>query len=326
MFDETLFAPYGKFLFDPWFVQCNTVYHAFYLELSRTTDPKKRSKIPVTIGHASSSNLKDWQELSTALTPSPQGTAWDDFSLSAGSVVEKDGTYYLFYTGKNSQNSHVNIQKICLATSMDLIKWVKHPTNPIIEINPTYYDSSGLIFKGGLVGAWRDPFVFTDPRTGKYYMTISARSQALTIQYDACVALAESNDLLNWKVLPPIFSPGYYDVMDRTQVIYHNHYYYLFFTTTSKNYEPLFAKKHGTYEGLHCYYAKELTGDYKPINGTGAVFSTNQTLCDVRILPTKNNTFIGLGWEKYDRNNRFVGKLATAITLTISGDQIYVVG
>jgi beta-fructofuranosidase len=319
------FAPYGKFLWDIWFLRRDDEYHAFYLQASRTIDPKKRDQFPNSIGHAVSRDFLTWKELPTALTPSPRGTAWDDFALWSGSVVEKDGLFYLYYTGKNSQPEHLHTQKICLATSADLRTWTKHPANPLLEADTRYYDSSNLIFKGGVVGAWRDPFVFKDPQSETWYMTISARSSELSIQHDACVALATSTDLIHWDVLPPIFSPERYDEIEVTKLIFHQGYYYLFFTTHQKSYAPAFAKKYGSHGGLHCYYSRDLFGGYQPVNGNGVVFAKDRGIHDIRILPLQGNNFMGIGSLHYNQRGQFLGRIAPPIKLVIQADQVFVV-
>lgn len=297
----------------------------FHLQSDRSTDPDLRNKLPSSIGHAVSKDLVHWQELPTAIRPSPTGTAWDDQALWSGSVAEKDGIYYLYYTGKNSRPEYAITQKICLATSHDLLTWTKHPSNPIIETDERYYDNSGLYFKNGVIGAWRDPFVFKDPHSEKRFMTISARDKNITSQHDACVALAQSDDMLHWDVLPPIFSPQHYDEIEVTRVIYHNDHYYLFFTTHTNSYEPAFAKKYGAHEGLHCYYSNDLYGDYQPVNGNGVVFDKGREVYDIRVLPLQGDEFIGIGWLNHDQNGRFVGKVARPIKLKIQGDQVFVI-
>jgi len=197
---------------------------------------------------------------------------WDNKNLWSGCVARKDNTFYIYYTGENSNPSVSNIQKIGVAISKDLNIWTKYDKNPILEADPRYYQMDNNKNVLGNVGAWRDPFVFKDQYSDSRYMTISARENTKGIKYNACVALAQSDDMINWNILPPIFSPGIYDEIEVTRIIYHNGYYYLFFTTYGRNYEPEFAKQHGAHDGLHCYYSDNLFGGYKPINGNGVVF------------------------------------------------------
>lgn len=326
MYDHSQqYAPYGKYLWNTWFFNNESDYHLFYLQIDRATNPRLRSKLPTSIGHAISKDLINWQELPQALTPSPIGSAWDDYALWSGSVIKKDTTYYLYYTGKNAQPEYSNTQKICLATSPDLSNWKKHSQNPILETDARYYDASGLIFKGGTIGAWRDPFVFKDPHSEKRYMTISARDKALTSQFDACVALAYSHDLVQWEVLPPIFSPGIFSEINLTQVIYHQDRYYLFFTTSTRSNKSPTARKNDALDGLYCYYSKNLLGGYQPVNGNGIVFDTSRAGYDIHVFPHRDNEFIGVGWLDTDKTGQFIGKVAKPIKLKIQNDQIFVI-
>ena len=66
-------------------------YHLFYLE-------------GPDWGHIVSQDLLHWQELPKALVKGadPQGPDWE--SIWTGSIVEHNGTFFLFYTGKNSND------------------------------------------------------------------------------------------------------------------------------------------------------------------------------------------------------------------------------
>ena len=84
-------------------------YHLFYLE-------------GPDWGHIVSQDLLHWQELPKALVKGadPQGPDWE--SIWTGSIVEHNGTFFLFYTGKNS-NDPLGDQKVMQARSTDLIHW-----------------------------------------------------------------------------------------------------------------------------------------------------------------------------------------------------------
>ena len=66
-----------------------------------------------------------------------------DLYVYTGSIIKKEDTYYIFYTGHNPyfENGHQGVQKILLATSKDLIHWTKQkdfvlkPIDVIYEIN-----------------------------------------------------------------------------------------------------------------------------------------------------------------------------------------------
>ena len=170
----------------------------------------------------------------------------------------------MFYTGRNKNPDIKWIQKIGLAISDDLINWKKHENNPILEADNKIYEIKNEKNAIGKVGAWRDPYVFQDPITKKYYMIIAARKKGNATEYNGCIAITESDDLLNWNLFPPLIAPGVYDEMEVPQMIIHNGIYYLFFSTHAANYKPAYAKKVGAFGGRHCYYSKNLF-DYQKL-------------------------------------------------------------
>lgn len=321
------FSPKRKILWDLWFIKDKRKYHAFYLQAKRTKNPEKRHNAKVSIGHAVSKDLKKWKELPIALRPGKKGS-WDDIGLWTGSVIKKGKKYYMFYTGRNSKRNVMWIQKIGLAISDDLINWEKFENNPILEAGKKYYEMSNVRNKLGKVGAWRDPFVFKDPKSGKYYMTISARKEGSKKEYNGCIALAESDDLINWEILPPILAPGRYDEMEASQVVYHKGKYYLFFNHGCDGglYEPKWEEKVGCHTGLHCYYSKNLFGGYKPVNKDGVVVEYADKIYDIRLIHRNNDHYISLGWLNLGTDGDFIGKMSDPFCLVIDNDKVFRTG
>lgn len=319
------FSPKNKFLWDFWLLRDNGVYHAFYLQSRKTKDPEERHNAHVSIGHAVSQDLKHWHEQSTALQPGKKGS-WDDLALWTGSVIKKGSTYYLFYTGRNSNRERMWVQKIGLAYSNDLLHWKKAKENPLLEADATYYATDAVKNKLGKIPAWRDPFVFKDPQTGAYFMTISARKKGIKKEYTGCIALARSHDLLRWDILPPILAPGRYDEMETSQVVYHNGNYYLFFSLGSTGdglYEKKWKQKVGHHTGLHCYYSKNLFGGYKPVNKNGVVVEHGDVMYDIRLIKKNAQEYIALGWLNKNSDGTFLGKMSEPFGLVIDGDRVY---
>lgn len=316
---RTNFSPKDKKLWDSWLIKDNGRYHIFYLQAFPSKDPDERHNKYVTIGHAVSDDLLHWTELSTALKPG-ENDSWDNLALWTGSVIKKDDKYYMFYTGRNKDKMW--IQKIGVAISDDLLEWEKSKNNPILEAKKYYYIDNNKN-KLGKIGAWRDPFVFQDPISKKYYMTISARENNGSYEYNACVAILESEDLLEWKYLPPIFAPGVYDEIETTQIIYHRGIYYLFFSTHTNNYEPDFALNNGASGGLHCYFSENLFGNYKPVNSNGIVLGNGKEMYAVRLLHIKNNDFHAIGWLAETKEEKFVGKLTHPFKIRIEKNKVF---
>ncbi len=318
------YGPRGKLLWDSWFYQKGDDIHVFYLQANPTDNPYLKHDVVVSIGHAVSKDFANWTELPTALEPG-RGGVWDNLALWTGCVIGREGRYFMFYTGRNSDPDKMWIQKIGVAESPDLIHWEKGSQNPILEaIN--WYAIDNYKNKIGKIGSWRDPFVFYHKERNEYCMTISARLNGKETEYNACVALAVSPDVFGWKLEPPVFSPGVYDEIECTQVIEQDGLWYLFFSTHAENYKPDFAKQiGGQYSGLHCYYAKEFLGPYFPVNGNGVVLPNGNQMYDVRLIPDKGGDYYALGWLKTDQG-KYSGKISSPFKMRINGDKVAVVG
>jgi beta-fructofuranosidase len=315
------YGPKGKLLWDSWFFKKDGEIHVFYLQAKPTDNPYLKHDVVVSIGHAVSKDLYAWTELPAVLEPG-RGGVWDNLALWTGCVIERGGRYYMFYTGRNSDSDKMWIQKIGAAESGDLIHWEKNPQNPILEAKG-WYVIDNYKNKLGKIGTWRDPFVFYHEKSARYCMTISARAAGKEREYNACVALAVSADLKDWKLEPPVFSPGVYDEIEGTQIIEQDGLWYLFFSTHAENYRPEFAKKiGGQYGGLHCYYAKDFAGPYEPVNVNGVVLSNGDKMYDVRLIEgARSGEYRAIGWLKTEQG-KYSGKLSSPFDLKIKGGEI----
>ena len=312
------YAPRGQYLWDPWFIREGDRFHLFHLQAPKSYGLSDRHH-HTSIGHAVSDDLVRWKQLPTALEPGGE-SEWDGLALWTGSVIKKDDTYYMFYTGRRRREFWV--QRIGLATSNDLVHWRKHPANPILEADRRYYRMTNALNRLSNPPAWRDPFLFKDEESGSYYMIITARTRGKQRVYNGCLAAARSDDLLTWEVLPPIFAPGVYDEIETPSLVRFHGDYYLFFSTCSKNYKPTFEHVYGAHEGLHCYYASELFGEYRPINGFGVVFSNGKRMYDIQLI-RHDDRFWGLGSLYLDRKGEFLGRLSLPFEIVLDGKVIY---
>ncbi len=140
--------------------------------------------------HIASHDLVHWDEFPTAIRPGSIGSP-DELACMTGSIIEKDGTFHMFYTGVSNAG-----QSICHATSRDLIHWDKDPNNPILLPDKDFYETVD----------WRDPEVIVSPESNGYWMLIAAKEKKNDEihYYHACTALATSIDLRNWQVQAPI--------------------------------------------------------------------------------------------------------------------------
>ncbi len=153
-------------------------YHFFYQH-----HPHSAQWGPMHWGHAVSKDLVHWEHLPIALAPTEP---YENEGCFSGSGIEKDGRFYLFYTGNyfdHEAQTHGQCQ--CMAYSDDGINFTKYENNPVI-VAPVFED----IF----IEDFRDPKVWQNGDT--YYMVVGGRTPD---KLYGQILLFESKDLLSWK-------------------------------------------------------------------------------------------------------------------------------
>jgi len=177
--------------FDGWFGDPNPfywkgVYHIFY--------DKLQSNGILCWAHISSTDLVNWEEHPDAIPNGKNGEP-DCNGCLTGSIIERGGCFYAFYTGNGPECS-----SICLSRSHDLVNWNKENANPVILPDKEIYAGNE---------AWRDPCVFWNPDANCYWMVFCSRTHGNAENpYTGCLGLATSSDLVTWTIQPPIWTPG----------------------------------------------------------------------------------------------------------------------
>jgi len=121
------FAPARGWMNDPnGLVQWNGRVHLFYQH-----NPAGPVHDSIAWGHASSADLRTWEDHPLALEPAPFGP--DQDGCFSGCTVIADGHPRLLYTGVHGPR-----QLPCLAEAadQDLIRWTRDPGNPVIAGPP----------------------------------------------------------------------------------------------------------------------------------------------------------------------------------------------
>lgn len=210
-----MFCEPGMAFIDHSFVEKDGVMHVFYIR--GHVGYEWDTRFADTFGHATSTDLVHWDIHPPCLTATRGGP--DDYQVWAPGVTEKDGVYYMYYTGVNI---HV-AQTICLATSRDLFTWEKYEGNPVVL--------------PGEWGAWRvdawsdcrDSMVFLDD-DGTAYMYYCTARKTPAGGMEPALGIASSRDMINWR------DEGAYsfDICDITLespfVLKKDGKYYLFYT------------------------------------------------------------------------------------------------
>lgn len=167
-------------------------YHVFYLQGGV-------GKVPWR--HIVSTDLVNWTEVEPALLPDGADDSPDGEHMFTGSVTEKDGTFYIFYTGCNDRYPGGQ-QTLRRATSPDLIHWTKDPD---WQLRP-----DGVSYKNHHACDWRDPYVFYNEEVGKWWMVLCSN----TIVGEGGAGLMVSDDLTTWTPELPLRASDFQECPD----------------------------------------------------------------------------------------------------------------
>ena len=226
----------------------------------------------------------------------------------------------MFYTGVSVEGDAV-VQRVGSATSEDLIRWEKHPKNPLIEADPRYYEQRDE----GPVGRermWRDPWVFRHPRTGEYHALITASTIYGPADGRGVIGHACSSDLVSWETLPPLTEPGHFYALEVPQLVELGDRYYLLFSTWAEAHSA--ARREETklepVGGTHYFVADDPLGPFR--------FSTHDFLIGDRLGSLYSGKLVEgpdgrpnfLAWRNFTPEGTFVGELANPFQVAVDGE------
>jgi beta-fructofuranosidase len=233
-------------------------YHLFYLEADRSgTAPEGTPwKHLVTRDFVT---FEDWGEALSRGAPDRQ-----DLYAFTGSVVERQGTFYLFYTAHNphfKQRGRPQ-EAIMRATSPDLRSWTRDEKFLLAPPTGEGYEPHD----------WRDPFVFWNAEAGQYWMLLAARrANPGPERRQGLVAVMTSDDLRRWVLREPLWAPDEYYTHECPDLFRVGAWWYLVYSTFSDRMAthyrvassprgPWLAPDHDTFDG-RAYYAAKTAGD-----------------------------------------------------------------
>ena len=233
-------------------------YHLFYLKDYRDEAGRGQGTPWFHLVTRDFVHYQDWGE---ALARGPAGS--QDLWVFTGSVIERDGTFYIYYTGHNSnyQGTGKPVQGVMRATSPDLRTWTKDPEFLFFAPTDLGYEADD----------WRDPYVFWNEEAGEYWMLLAARTNIGPSRHRGLTALAASADLERWVVRQPFWAPDLYYTHECPDLFRIGEWWYLVYSTFSErsvtHYRmsrslqgPWLAPANDTFDG-RAYYAAKTAGD-----------------------------------------------------------------
>ncbi|MCK5795321.1 MAG: family 43 glycosylhydrolase [Anaerolineales bacterium] len=181
---EGKFAEPGGMVIDHAIIKKDNLWHLIYIRgMAGTNWPDYPTS---NFGHAVSHDLVNWHIEEPVLETVNE--EFDSYQVWAPHIIEHAGKYWNFYTGVNDSVS----QTICLATSDDLYHWERYKENPLFNSLPWgFWDESHW-------SDCRDPMVLKDGQMFYCYYT-AGRMIPDTEQFEYCLGIASSKDLLSWK-------------------------------------------------------------------------------------------------------------------------------
>lgn len=311
-----MYKPAQHWLWDFWLVAEGQRQHLFYLQAPDNLGDAELRHARARIGHACSSDLREWQELGEVFGPA-RAAEWDDRCTWTGSIVQLPSPapatapprsrYAMLYTGTNERTGNT-LQQVGLAWSNDLQHWQRHQPSLILPHPGHTYLGSNPQHAGEQ--AWRDPDLHFDGQRRCFQALICAQ-QADASGGHGAIALAESDDLVHWRIEPPLYASAAFFLMEIPQRWYWGAYEYLLFSAAaqwvkSQHMGPAFAQFQPR-TGTYYVYRERQQGQWQ--HGGLLWGSADQQDFGFKLLRHQEQCW-GLYWRGYDRYGQFRGSLS----------------
>jgi beta-fructofuranosidase len=228
----------GRLIGDAWFYIAGDVAHCFFL----TCDAGLQRHEHWDIGHAVSDDLRAWRDVGLALRGADG--AWDH-NLATGSVLRRDGRYWMAYTGHSAA-------QVGLAMSDDLERWERVGEGPITSVDERWYERVGSGERA--MTHWRDPQLFE--ADGWVYQAVTASGWVGPADGRGVVGLARSRDMAVWEVVAPLETPAVVQELECPQVVEGaGGRWYLVFSTHGRLWSAAHRRAHPEAAGVGGTYA-----------------------------------------------------------------------
>lgn len=309
-----------KWVWDFWFAVDGADYHMFYLQADKALGNPDLRHWNVSVGHAVSQDLTHWTVLADAIAPTPDNDeAPDSFTTWTGCVRKHGDEWIMYYTGTKRAEKGL-VQRVCMATSKDLLSWTKHQGNPVVELDERWYD--GLKLEYWHDASWRDPWVVKDPAQDLYHMFITCRVNQGEPDGRGAVGHATSTDLINWTVTEPFLAPGWFGEMEVPQIEQINGRYYLFCSVSTRFHSAAHKAQPGCepQTGVKYFVANTMFGNYECI-GNGFLTGPKQDgLYSGRLIQGPDGDWNLMAFMGNDSQGEFVGAIIDPIKVLVAQD------
>lgn len=302
-------------LWDFWCVTDGQTYHVFYLKAPRSPSEPEARHWNVRIGHAISTDLRQWIELDDALGPGSAGE-WDDYTTWTGSIIKHQDRWAMLYTGTCKSEQGL-VQRIGLAWSDDLVHWEKDIHNPVLKLDPERYEILDTSIWHDQ--AWRDPWLFVDPTDGRFHAFVTARTRSGPPASRGVIAHAVSDDLVAWSVRDPVTRPGVFGHLEIPQLLMADRRWYLVFSAPGLSLPSGVLGEDATVTGSHYLSSDSPLGPFE-WSTHGVLLADRQgSLYGTKLIQTLSGAWVAIAWENVDTDGRFVGALTDPMPVEWDG-------
>lgn len=255
----------NKWIWDSWYARDADTWHAYFLQADKSLGDPELRHWNVTQGHATSTDLINWDHLGTTFSPSEE-SAWDDYTTWTGCVVKgDDDIWHLFYTGTTRAENGM-YQRIGHATSTDMHNWTRVGDGLCLDLagpHSNAYEATH-VKNHWHDRAMRDPWVMRDPDGDGWLMYFTARAPDIAEpNAGGAIGFATSSDLNNWELQQPVFVGGY-GQLEVPQVFKFEDTWYCLFCTAAEHWsqETIDSAKEAPVTGNHYLISDDPRGPW----------------------------------------------------------------
>lgn len=309
-----------KWVWDFWMARDGADYHMVFLQADKALGDPELRHWNVSVGHARSRDLVNWELLPDAIRPT-QGNdeAPDSFTTWTGCVVKQGEQWLMFYTGTMRAEKGL-VQRVCLAQSPDLIHWTKVDNNPRVELDSRWYDGLKLAYWHD--ASWRDPWVFKDAERELYHMLVTCRVNRGDADGRGAIGYASSTNLRDWTVGEPFLAPGWFGEMEVPQIEAIGDKYYLFCSVSNRFHAQarLALPECEPQTGVFYFVADQPLGPWRTL-GNGFIAGQSQLgLYACRLVQGPDGRWNLMGFINKDADGNFIGAISDPIPISQTTD------
>lgn len=202
----------------------------------------------------------------------PDGASMGSREWAAhGTIV--DGRLDVLYTAVGGVGRPPFDQRIALTSArvredsdgIHLSEWAPH-REVLAADGRIYMPEREMEGAPGVIKAFRDPFPVRDEGGAQWLLFTASLADARSA-FNGAIGIAR-HDGDGWVVCPPLVAAdGVNNELERPHVVRHGGQWYVFFSTQQRTFAPGVVGPNG----LYGFVADQLTGPYRPLNGTGLV-------------------------------------------------------